>query len=135
MKMVAKVLVYNNNNQILVLRRSVTHPHFAFHLDLPGGVVEDGESVEEASSREITEETGLHVDPVLLKVVSEETIPIGTKHLLLAVTLDQPSPDIQISWEHDKYMWMSEADIVDSDTPEGMDLFFAFALEYLKGKK
>jgi 8-oxo-dGTP pyrophosphatase MutT (NUDIX family) len=41
---VAKALLVDTNGKILLLRRSGTHPHFAYHLDFPGGEVEHHEA-------------------------------------------------------------------------------------------
>jgi 8-oxo-dGTP diphosphatase len=56
------VIVYNNG---VVLIKRKNEP-FKDHYALPGGFVEYGETVEEALTREVKEETGLDVRPVKL---------------------------------------------------------------------
>jgi 8-oxo-dGTP diphosphatase len=48
--------------QVLVVRRARAPPHGLFSL--PGGMVEIGETLEEALVREVREETSLSIEPV-----------------------------------------------------------------------
>jgi bifunctional NMN adenylyltransferase/nudix hydrolase len=75
MKDAVKVIVYDADGRMLVLRRGHTHPTLALHPDLPGGYVDPGESLVEAALREVREETGLKVpEPVLRgSIRSKET--------------------------------------------------------------
>ena len=36
---VVKVLIFNPEGKLLILRRSKTHPHYPEHVDFPGGEV------------------------------------------------------------------------------------------------
>jgi len=57
----AHALILRNDGTFLILRRSLENTFKPTWWDIPGGVVEPGESLEEALSREIQEETGLIV--------------------------------------------------------------------------
>jgi len=50
--------------KILVVRRARAPAHGLYSL--PGGVVEVGETLEEAVTREVREETGMTIEPVAL---------------------------------------------------------------------
>src|SRR5262245_25949943 len=52
------------NGKILVVRRARAPANGLFTL--PGGVVETGETLTEAVAREVSEETGLTIEPVAL---------------------------------------------------------------------
>ena len=60
-KKVANVIILNDNDQFLIIKRTKTAPSHPLHWDLPGGHVEEGESFEEAATREALEETNLEV--------------------------------------------------------------------------
>jgi len=55
----------NNENQLLLIQRK--KEPFANFWAFPGGFVEEGESCEEAASRELWEETGIKIQPNTLK--------------------------------------------------------------------
>ena len=52
------------DGKILVVRRARAPAHGLYSL--PGGVVEVGETLEEAVRREVREETGMTIEPVAL---------------------------------------------------------------------
>ena len=60
-KKVANVIILDDNDQFLIIKRTKTAPSHPLHWDLPGGHVEEGESFEEAAVREALEETNLKI--------------------------------------------------------------------------
>lgn len=54
------ILVGENGRIVLILRKGVTYYNF---WALPGGTVDEGETIEEALIREMKEETGVDVEP------------------------------------------------------------------------
>ena len=58
---VAKVIIFNEDGKVLVLRRGETAPKYPGFWDLPGGHVQEGENVKEGAKREVKEEVGLSV--------------------------------------------------------------------------
>ncbi len=106
---IAKALILDSDNNMLILRRSQTHPTLAGHLDLPGGLIEGGEEPGEALSREIEEETGLKISPLELKLTyagTEIHDEQSRVRLFYIAELKQKTPQIVISWEHEDPEWM-----------------------------
>ncbi len=58
---IAKVLVLNDEGQLLVLRRSLNDLHRPGGYDFPGGDIEADESIEDGVVREAHEEAGLQL--------------------------------------------------------------------------
>ncbi len=135
MKTIAKVLIKDKENNILILRRSITHPNNPHHFDLPGGEIEENETNSDAVKREIYEESGLDVLESSLTLVHEKDISIDVKHLLYTTKIDVINPNITISWEHDMYIWMSMEDILNAPRPNNIDIYFLTVLEYLESVK
>ncbi len=59
----AGIVVYRRDKQTGKLHYLLLH-YIGGHWDLPKGKVEDNESLEDAASREVKEETGLEVRPI-----------------------------------------------------------------------
>ena len=108
---VAKVLVVNEKREVLVLTIGEyrAHPEKSFTPDLPGGMVDPGETELVAVRRELIEEAGIPADPSLFKLVYAKTEFFhGTKSVtkfLYTLQLDE-TPDVTISWEHVDYEWV-----------------------------
>lgn len=106
----AKVILLNEQQQVLLLKRSQYSDRRAGEWELVGGGVEIGESPEKAASREILEETGL-------------TVPITTQDLVFAQTRVLKDSEVNVIWltyvahssddtvtlseEHTDYRWVS----------------------------
>lgn len=106
--LVAKALVIDDDHNCLVLRRSKTHPHAAFKPDLPGGELDSGETPQVAVIREISEETGLTIEPSQVHLVfATTTVDHGMNFVrfLVVARVSETKPDVHISWEHDKAWW------------------------------
>lgn len=58
-------LVFNENNELLILRRRSMEETFPNYWTLPGGHVDSKETFEEAAKRELQEEAGIKVDYVV----------------------------------------------------------------------
>lgn len=68
MKQVAKLVMIDNEGKYLLMYRS-DHPVFGKDPDLPGGTVEDGESLRDAMAREVEEEAGISIDAMAAEEV------------------------------------------------------------------
>lgn len=62
----------------------------SYHL-LPGGGVEQGETIAEALSREVLEETGLSCELVAPLFINDSIAPDGTRHVVQLTFLARPT--------------------------------------------
>jgi len=127
----AKALLFNENNQILVLRRSSTHPRYANHLDFPGGLVERNEEPLSGVVREILEETGLTVGSEHVRLIHEKRVSDHIHYMVFAGTLQETEPAVVISWEHDQFEWISPKELLGRNIPQGVDDYYSMVIEYL----
>lgn len=104
---VAKVLLIDTDGQYLLLTRNA-HPFLHDDPDLPGGIVEKGETPLLAVAREVEEELGVSIPADAFELIYE-----GSKYSLhntrksLYVARVSPRPEVVISWEHKSYAWLS----------------------------
>ena len=109
-----QAIIKNEDNEILLLRRNKPGGWFT----LPGGTVEEGETVIQALEREITEETGLK-----LKIRSPiwvwQSNHIGKDLLGIVFNIAeivQKDTKIVLAPEHDKYQWFSYDELIKDDS-------------------
>lgn len=126
-----KIVVYDAHDNILLLRRSQTHPHWPLHPDFPGGNVDPGEDFDIAALRELEEETGIKQRRDDVYYRGTWTNYYGTKYHIFEMHLEDVEPDIQISWEHDKHQWVPRHKLHTLDTPGKPDSFYELILKYL----
>src|SRR3990167_2403855 len=110
-----KAVIVNGRDEVLVLRRSETHPTMGHHEDLPGGVLEENEQPAETLAREINEETSIKVrieDLMLIFAMTEKPSNQSAVRLVYALKLQDAEPAIKLSWEHDKFRWLSINDAI-----------------------
>jgi mutator protein MutT len=109
---VSKVFLENENNEILLLRRSKTAPHRALKWDLPGGWVESGEEPLDACARELEEEAGI-VASKLQK--ADETTEIQENETIIRFYAKGTTVGsaVKLSYEHDTYIWVSKKEFLD----------------------
>ena len=108
MKKVAKLLMVDSDDKYLMMYRS-DHPVYGRDPDLPGGLVEDGETLVEAVVREVKEETNVDINPddVDEVYVGNEYSEHSTSYSLFAAKVKE-RPQITMSWEHSSYAWIDK---------------------------
>lgn len=130
-----KAALINGERNILLIRRSQTHPTQGLHEDLPGGVVDDNEQPAKALVREIKEETGIRLSEKELKlffVCTEEIEGKNAIRLVYAASIPHKKPEIKLSGEHDQYQWLSLDQAIQA-LPDWR--YTRWSLEYMKNKK
>lgn len=105
-KLYADIIVKNNEGKILLLKRSASDNFGAWKYGLPGGNVEENETIGQAVRRELFEETNLEVEKIdfLTKIDNNDN---SISHYFFA---QKPESDIIAidSNEHDNYVWVNK---------------------------
>jgi 8-oxo-dGTP diphosphatase len=135
MKIVAKALIQDNAGNVLLIRRSDTHPNFPHHIDFPGGEVELGESHADAVKREIREETGLDIPIEMLELAYSKMLSESLSHIVFTARVPQIKPKVELSWEHGNFEWMPFDAFVAIQLPESIDQYHLTMLEYANQTK
>jgi len=80
------VLIFAVQGDVLYLTREFTYGTGEYSLEVPGGMIEEGETPEQAAQRELHEELGLHAEALIyLGVTRDLTSRVNNKtHLFLA---------------------------------------------------
>lgn len=107
-KLIAKVALFNDKSEVLILRRSQTDKVRPGDLDLAGGSVDADESPTEAVLREVKEEVGLELtnkDVALVYSATDYFEDVSRLRFLYTGRV-KGNPKISLSFEHDKYEWM-----------------------------
>ena len=113
MKKVAKLLMIDPEDKYLIMYRS-NHPTFGKDPDLPGGTLEDNETLLETMLREVKEEAGVDVDASNVREVYSGTdySAHGTHYSLFISKLND-KPRIVMSWEHSSHEWLDKEEFLE----------------------
>jgi len=111
----AKALIRRrSDNKYLIMWSSEwkENPRRSHQPDLPGGIVEDGETMEQGLLREVSEESGIEIQPSDLLLVHAhvwDEPDISTVFQIYFAEIDDAP--VTISWEHERYEWLSADEI------------------------
>lgn len=99
-------IIHNANQQVLVVRRSKKDRFLPGYLELPGGRVRSGESLEHALARKLSQELAVSGELpnyfTSLAQINEHGPYVRT---VFEVAYNQRSP-IQLSGAHNEYVWV-----------------------------
>ena len=105
-----KALILNNNNEVLLLKRSSNAKNNPGLYDFPGGKLDLHEEFMDALTREINEETNLKPEITRLIGSTESENTINRVVYLLFEGKTQ-NTDVKISDEHEEYQWIKPNEI------------------------
>ncbi len=111
-------IVRDEEGRLLLIRRG--HAPSAGLWSLPGGRVEPGESAEDATVREVAEETGLEVD--IIRETGAIDIPTGTGDVYAVRDFDCRvlGGTLVAGDDADEACWVSIADLPAMNTSPGL---------------
>ena len=105
-KDVANVIIIDDQDRFLIIKRTKTAPTHPLHWDLPGGHIEDGEKPKEAAKREAFEETGLKVSDLKAKNVPDSFRHFFTTKNYSGKIEFKENPESGVI-EHNDYKWVT----------------------------
>lgn len=120
-KRASSALIVDADNNLLVVRRSETHPWAAYQPDLPGGRIKKDETHPDGLAREILEETGIKLSGQDLRkaglLTHHDFFHINKIEHSLYGFRCKKRPKITLSWEHNKYEWVPLHEVKGLETP------------------
>jgi 8-oxo-dGTP diphosphatase len=125
--------ILNNKQELLVVRRAAhdTHPNV---WELPGGASDYGEVPEDATKREVKEETGLDVI-VSYPLSTDSIFSIRNEQLQIIriaylCRLKDDTQDVLLSEEHSAYQWINSPDDLEGELSSFLVKIFNEIAEY-----
>ena len=107
------VLLINEKNEALVLTISEYKacPERSFKPDLPGGIVDPGETPLDAVKRELFEEAAINMPLDAFQLAYTKTIFVKAENKsvskFLYIAFLDTTPDVTVSWEHASFDWVA----------------------------
>jgi ADP-ribose pyrophosphatase YjhB (NUDIX family) len=111
------------DGRVLIVRRAAT-PMLGLYT-LPGGVVEAGETLDEAVRREIEEETALKIEPVALAgyrdaIFRDRENRVERHFVIMAFAARLVSGEVRLNGELGDYRWLKPEELASLKTTEGL---------------
>lgn len=92
---------------VLLVRRAQAEPFGPGVWEFPGGKLDFGETLEQALTREVAEETGLQVEAGPLLFASAPVYSPRRQLTLLHYLCTEVQGEVRLSQEHDAFEWAS----------------------------
>ncbi len=102
--LISKLIVIDENDNVLLIRRSKTAPRRPYDWEFPGGIVEDLEDPKATAIRELQEECGINTKDAYYLFASTST-DLSSIGLFFFTRTSHQIPNL--SYEHDKYEWVN----------------------------
>ncbi len=104
-------LIHNLDQAVLVIRRSPSDHYLPGYLELPGGRLQPGESLEHALGRKLQQELGITAElPLYFTSMSQNDAKGPYLRVVFEVKYD-PKTSLKLSGNHDEYKWVTRADL------------------------
>jgi molecular chaperone GrpE len=143
-ELTVKAVIVRDEKDVLILQRSKDSIIFPGKYDLPGGSVENGETLQEAMQREIEEETGLEVElgPILyafdFQKEGKEKEESGHGKGIRFIAYYK-SGEVKLNDENETFVWLDIDEAIKKLSDEGYERDKKTALmkakEYLEKQK
>jgi ADP-ribose pyrophosphatase YjhB (NUDIX family) len=122
------------DGRVLIVRRARNPANGVYTL--PGGVVEAGETLIEAVTREVREETSLQIAPVALAgfrdmIMRDGDNRVSRHFVILSFAARWVTGEVRLNEELDDARWLLPAEIAGLKTTEGLAEIVAAAFERL----
>jgi 8-oxo-dGTP diphosphatase len=122
------------DGRVLIVRRA--RPPAQGIYTLPGGVVEVGETLEQAVIREILEETALAIEPVALAgyreaIVRDADARVERHFVILPFAARWRSGEVALNEELAEAHWLAPSELAGLRTTEGLAQIVAAAAELI----
>jgi 8-oxo-dGTP diphosphatase len=116
----ARSVIVSDNNEILLVQRSINDLHNPSKWELPGGKVEAGYDIADTQVREIYEETSLIIEPNNSNMYVESYVIKNGRYAnstyISVVGLARViKGEVSLSNEHDKFAWLYQKSISDGN--------------------
>lgn len=107
--------IIENDNKILLLKRSANETHAQYFWDVPGGRIDGDETIKEALKRELAEEIGFYGAFTIEKVVHAFRLPFDVENghglLLVYYKVSAAVTEVQLSEEHSEFRWIAKEEL------------------------
>lgn len=125
-RVAAKALI-RYKGKLLLLKESDGDGSENGKYQIPGGGMEIGETFQEALKREVREETGLIIKPLMPIMVEGWFAEMeGKKRQIVAIfyLCDADSDKVILSHEHDDYIWIAPRELPNYHVPHPVPQLF-----------
>lgn len=107
----AGALIFNDKEEVLLVKRADNDDFFPGFWELPGGGIDYGESPQKSLKREIQEECGLTIDVSYPLGIHTYIMPVNDKEsqrieITFLCLLQDPHQQVVLSHEYSAYQWV-----------------------------